>query len=76
MYKIRKYKLGGGVGIFVSDRIQYTKMSYDCIEHVVINITTKNQNKSLTLGSLYRAPNTKDQKFVEEYECLLQVGNG
>ena len=47
-------------------------MSYDCIEHVVININMKNQNKSLTLCSLYRAPNTNEHKFVEEYECLLK----
>ena len=39
--------------------------------YVVINITTKNNNKSITVGSLYRPPNTNDSKFVEEYKCLL-----
>ena len=67
--------MGGGVGIFISERIRFTEIKvndkYDCIEYVVINITTKNNNKSITVGSLYRPPNTNDSKFVEEYKCLL-----
>ena len=46
--------------------------SYECIEHVAINITTKIDNKSITIGLLYRAPNTNNSKFVEEYNCLLK----
>ena len=75
VYKSRKHKMGGGVGIFISERIRFTEVklndNYECIEYVVINITTKNKNKSITVGSLYRPPNTNDSKFVEEYECLL-----
>ena len=75
VYKSRKHKMGGGVGIFISERIRFTEVklndNYECIEYVVINITTKNKNKSITVGSLYRPPNTNDSKFVEEYKCLL-----
>ena len=75
VYKSRKHKVGGGVGIFISERIRFTEVklndNYECIEYVVINITTKNNNKSITVGSLYRPPNTNDSKFVEEYKCLL-----
>ena len=79
VYKSRKHKMGGGVGIFLSERIRFTEVKYltlvnrnfECIEYVVINITTKNNNKSITVGSLYRPPNTNDSKFVEEYKCLL-----
>ena len=73
--KVEKHKMGGGVGIFISERIRFTEVrlndNYECIEYVVINITTKNNNKSITVGSLYRPPNTNDSKFVEEYKCLL-----
>ena len=76
VHKYRKHKMGGGVGIFISDRILFTEVkmdaSYECIEHVVINITTKNDNKSITIGSLFRAPNTNNSKFVEEWKCLLK----
>ena len=75
VYKSRKHKMGGGVGIFISERIRFTEVklnvNYECIEYVVINITLKNKNKSITVGSLYRPPNTNDSKFVEEYKSLL-----
>ena len=67
--------MGGGVGIFVSDRIRFTEVklnsNYECIEHVVINITTKSENKTIMIGSLYRPPNTNETKFVDEYKNLL-----
>ena len=67
--------MGGGVGIFVSERIRFTEVkmnvNYECIEYAVINIMTKNENKTITIGSLYRSPNTNDTKFVEEYKGLL-----
>ena len=73
VHKSRKHKMGGGVGIFISERIRFTEIkvndNYECIEYVAINITTKNNNKSITVGSLYRPPNTNDSKFVEEYKC-------
>ena len=76
VHKYRKHKTGGGVGIFVNDRIQFTDVKteilYECIEHVVVNITTKNDKRPITIGSLYRVPNTNDSKFVEEYNCLLK----
>ena len=75
VYKSRKHKMGGGVGIFISERIRFTEVklnvNYECIEYVVINITLKNKNKLITVGSLYRPPNTNDSKFVEEYKSLL-----
>ena len=46
-------------------------VNYECIEYVVINITTKHENKKITICSLYRQPNTNDSKFVEEYKSLL-----
>ena len=76
VHKYRKHKTGGGVGIFVNERIQFTDVKteilYECIEHVVVNITTKNDKRPITIGSLYRVPNTNDSTFVEEYNCLLK----
>ena len=73
--KYRKHKMGGGVGIFVSDRIRYTKIkinnSYECIEQVVINLVTKQNNTSITIASMYRAPDTNELKLVEEYKDIL-----
>ena len=75
VYKSRRHKMGGGVGIFIGKRIWFTEVKmnaiYECIEYVAINITTKNENKTITIGSLYRPPNTNDSKFVEEYKGLL-----
>ena len=75
IHKTRKHKLGGGVGIFISHRIRFTeitlKATYECIEQILIKITTKNDNKTIVVGSLYRPPNTNDTKFVEEYTKLL-----
>ena len=72
VYKSRKHKMGGSVGIFISERIRFTEdkmnVNYECIEYVVINITTKHENKKITICSLYRQPNTNDSKFVEEYK--------
>ena len=63
--------MGGGVGIFVNEHIRFTEITlnanYESIEYVVINITTKSDNKTIMLGSLYRPPNTNDTKFVDEY---------
>ena len=67
--------MGGCVGIFINDRIRFTeiklKSNYECIEQIVINISTKNEKKKIMIGSLYRPPNTNDTKFVEEYKDLL-----
>ena len=75
IYKNRKHKMGGGVGIFVNERIRFTEITintnYKSIEYVVINITTKSDNKTIMIGSLYRPPNTNDTKFVDEYNNLL-----
>ena len=75
IYKSRKHKMGGGVGIFVNEHIRFTEITlnanYESIEYVVINITTKSDNKTIMLGSLYRPPNTNDTKFVDEYNNLL-----
>ena len=75
IYKSRKHKMGGSVGIFVNERIRFTEITinanYESIEYVVINITTKSDNKTIMLGSLYRPPNTNDTKFVDEYNNLL-----
>ena len=57
IYKNRKHKMGGGVGIFINEHIRFTEVTlnanYENIEYVVINITTKNENKKIMLGSLY-----------------------
>ena len=75
IYKSRKHKMGGGVGIFVSECIRFTEIkinaNYESIEYVIINITTKSNNKAITLGSLYRPLNTNDTKFVDGYNNLL-----
>ena len=75
IYKSRKHKMGGGVGIFINECIRFTEITlnvnYESIEYVVINITTKSDNKTIMLGSLYRPPNTNDTKFVDEYNNLV-----
>ena len=75
IHRTRKHKMGGGVGIFVSNQIRFTEvklnLNYECIEHVVINITTLSENKKIMIGSLYQPPNTYDTKFVEAYKNFL-----
>ena len=68
-------KMGGGVGIFVNERIRFTEVTlnanYENIEYVVINITTKNKNKTIMLGSLYRPPNTNETiPYIKEHRTL------
>ena len=54
VYKYRKHKMGGGVDIFINDRIRFTEVKLNClyehIEYVVINIITKKDNKSITIS--------------------------
>ena len=75
IYKTRKHRMGGGIGIFLNDRIRFTeiklKSNYECIEHIIIKISTKKEKNKITIGSLYRPPNTNETRFVEEYKDLI-----
>ena len=74
MYKTRTPKLGGGVGIFVLNKLRYKprldlELNCETLEHCIIEVKLKKHN--LLICSGYRAPGHNLTKFVEEYEKLL-----
>ena len=76
IYKHRQHKLGGGVGMFVSDRLKYKERSdlyvSDCsFEFCLIEVKLKHENVLLCSG--YRAPNTNPNEFLADYEKLLHT---
>ena len=78
IYKHRQHKLGGGVGMFVSDRLKYKERSdlyvSDCsFEFCLIEVKLKHENVLLCSG--YRAPNTNPNEFLADYEKLLHTVN-
>ena len=75
-YKCRSTNRGGGVGIYVSDRLKYTVLDSPFHENVLETISVKinvNQYKSIKLINVYIKPN---QKLVELLPLLstLPVG--
>ena len=78
IHKHHQHKLGGGVGMFVSDRLKYKERSdlymNDCsFEFCLIEVKLKHEN--LLLCSGYRAPNTNPNEFLADYEKLLNTVN-
>ena len=78
IHKHRQHKLGGGVGMFVSDRLKYKERSdlymNECsFEFCLIEVKLKHENVLLCSGS--RAPNTNPNEFFADYEKLLNTVN-
>ena len=77
-HKYRQHKLGGGVGIFVSDKLKYKERSdlymVDCsFKYCIIEVKLKHENVLSCSG--YRAPNTNPACFLTDYEKLLSKVN-
>ena len=78
IYKHCQHKLGGGVGMFVSDGLKYKGRSdlymNECsFEFCLIEVKLKHENVLLCSG--YRAPNTNPNEFLADYEKLLNTVN-
>ena len=74
VYKARTHKLGGGVGIFISEKLKYKhrpdlELETDTIEHCVVELKLKNEK--MLMCSRYRAPGHNPGKFVNKYEDLI-----
>ena len=74
VYKARRHKLGGGVGIFISDKLRYKQrpdleIETDTIEHCIVELKLKNKNMLMCSG--YRVPGQNPGKFVNEYDELI-----
>ena len=74
VYKARMHKLGGGVGIFISDKLRYkqrpdSEIETDTIEHCIVELKLKNEN--MLMCSRYRALGQNPGKFVNEYDELI-----
>ena len=74
VFKTRTHKLGGGVGIFVSNRLRYKhqhdlEQNCEMFEHCIIELQLKRQK--LIVCSGYRAPGNSPSQFLTEYETLL-----
>ena len=78
VYKARTHKLGGGVGIFISNNLKYKsrpdlEIETDAVEHCIVELKLK--NKKMLMCSGYRAPGQNPGKFVKEYEELISLMN-
>ena len=74
VYKARMHKLGGGVGIFISDKLRYKQrpdleIETDTIEHCIVELKLKRENMLMCSG--YRVPGQNPGKFVNEYDELI-----
>ena len=79
IHKARTHKLGGGVGILISDNLTYKtrpdlEINTETLEHYIVELKLK--TKGLVLCSGYRAPGNNPGKFVSEYSELLSKING
>lgn len=73
----RENKIGGGVGIYISDQIPYKIRTdfmsdlSDVCEYIAIEITC-NLTNPIILISMYRAPNSDLIKFNQKFNKLLE----
>ena len=69
-------KEGGGAAICIRDSLKFKrhldldKLYTDTFECIFIELTTK-QKKTIVIGSLYRPPNTKPNKFISQYKKMI-----
>ena len=78
LYKYHKHKLGGGVRMFISNRLKYREqpdleLDSEILEHCCVEIKLK--NTKLLMCSGYRAPNSNPSEFLDEYGKLLRNVN-
>ena len=74
----RKTRKGGGVGILVSDQLQYSLIpdltfQNANIESCFVEIT--NMPRKTIVGSIYRPPNTNEQEFINEIKSAMSKVN-
>ena len=79
IHKARTNKLGGGVGILISDNLTYKtrsdlEINTETIKRCIAELKLKTNR--LLLCSGYRAPGNNPSKFVDEYSELLFIING
>ena len=74
----RECKRGGGVGILISNKLQYRErkdLTLDIPNFENITIEIKTHNDGVLLSALYRPPNTKETEFIKNYKRLLNKFN-
>ena len=74
----RTTKKGGGTGMLINDQYKFKlrkdlEMNSDVLENSIFELETKNRN--IILCSLYRAPNTGDKIFLQDYIKLTDQLN-
>ena len=74
VYKALTHKLGGGVGIFVSNNLKHKprpdlEIDLETLEHCIIELILKSEK--LLVCSGYRPPGQNPSKFVDKYEQLI-----
>ena len=70
----RECKRGGGMGILISNKIQFRErkdLTLDIPNLENITIELKTHKDSILLSALYRPPNTKEKEFIKNYQRLL-----
>ena len=74
----RECKRGGGVGILISNKLQYRErkdLTLNIPNFENITIELKTHKDSVLLSALYRPPNTKETEFIKNYKRLLNKFN-
>ena len=74
----RECKRGGGVGILISNKLQFRErkditLNIPNFENITIELKT--HKDSILLSALYRPPNTKETEFIKNYKRLLNKFN-
>ena len=76
-FRNRAQMKGGGVGAYIKDTIKYERRKdiekrYPALEHLRIEISGKNKNSNLLLGTIYRSTNMlSTHLWFTEMENLL-----
>jgi hypothetical protein len=74
----RDWSRGGGVGIYIKLGINYKKIHKlsanlpKTFEHLLINVKGSTANSKVTVGVLYRPPNSKINDWFENFQTLHQ----
>jgi hypothetical protein len=76
-YINRQETKGGGIGIYINEKIQY-KLRTDLniykegkIESCFVEIITKKGSRNIIIGEIYKVPGIEDKLFLDEYDNLL-----
>ena len=74
----RECKRGGGMGILISNKLQFRErkdLTLDIPNFENITIELKTHKNSILLSALYRPLNTKETEFIKNYKRLLNKFN-